>query len=153
MPGQSNSVETVEESELVPVKPPVVMSDLNRFFWQAGAQGKLLIQRCQACRFYLHPPGPVCPRCHSADLQPEAVSGQATVYTYTVIKRAFHPAFAEDLPYIVAIVELVEQAALRVVTRIVDCPAQSLDIGMKVQVKFVQQDDAWLPMFCPCVTE
>lgn len=138
---------------MLPVKPPVVTSDLNRFFWHAGAQGKLLIQRCQACQFYLHPPGPICPRCHSADLLPEAVSGQATLYTYSVIKRAFHPAFAEDLPYTVAIVELVEQNALRVVTRIVNCPEQLLDIGMKLQVRFVQQDDAWLPMFSPCVKE
>jgi len=133
----------------VPVKPEIIASPLTRFFWEGGQQGKLLIQRCQACGFYLHPPGPICPQCHASDLVAEAVSGDAVIYTYTVMRRAFHPAFADDLPYTVAIVELPEQASLRLVTRIVDCPPQAVSIGMKVRVRFHQHGDSWLPMFTP----
>lgn len=140
----------MEESTLAPAKPQIVTTPLNRFFWEAGLEGKLLIQRCQACSLYLHPPVPVCPECHALDLAPEPVSGNAIVYTYTIIRRAFHPAFADDIPYVVAIVELQEQVSLRLVTRIVDCPPEAVSIGMSVRVKFQQHGDAWLPVFSPC---
>lgn len=134
-------------------RPHVVSNVLNRFFWTAGATAKLLVQRCQSCGHFLHPPGPVCPRCHAFDLRPEAVAGCGTVFTFTVVRRAFHPAFADDLPYIIAIVELPEQAGLRIVTRIVDCAPSVVSIGMAVTVKFEQDGDDWLPLFVPAALD
>lgn len=130
-------------------RPHVVSNVLNRFFWAAGATGTLLVQRCQSCGYFLHPPGPVCPRCHAFDLKPEAVNGRGIVFTFTVMRRAFHPAFGDDLPYIIAIIELPEQAGLRIVTRIVDCAPSAVSIGMAVTVKFEQDGDDWLPLFVP----
>lgn len=122
-----------------------LLTPVNTPFWQGGAVGELRICHCAACARWFHPPAPACPDCGSQDVAPRAVSGQATVTTFTVN----HQAWTEDLdvPYVVAIVELAEQAALRLVTNIVGMPAKEVRIGMPVSVCFRQQEDVWLPLF------
>ncbi|MGZ4711007.1 MAG: Zn-ribbon domain-containing OB-fold protein, partial [Acidimicrobiales bacterium] len=56
----------------------------NEHFWMGGAEGELRFLRCRSCRFWIHPPQPICPSCLSRELAVEAVSGRATVFTYTV---------------------------------------------------------------------
>src|SRR5260370_4870197 len=53
------------------VRPAPVLTEDNRFFWDAAAQGRLVAQRCRGCGRLHHPPRPVCPACHS--LEHEAV--------------------------------------------------------------------------------
>lgn len=123
---------------------------LTDFFWAGARQSRLLILRCQACRFFVHWPRPVCKRCHSFELAPEEVSGRARLYTYTVCVQAFHPWFESRLPYVLAVVELAEQAHLKLVTNIVDCPADDVRIGMDLEVAYEQiTPDLVLPMFRP----
>jgi len=114
-------------------------------FWEGGAVGELRIQRCQTCARWLHPPLPMCPQCHGRDLEPEVVSGRGTVWSYTVN----HYRWSETLepPYVVAEVELDEQADLRLLTVIVDC--DDVAIGMPVRVRFEPAGDAWAPVFAP----
>lgn len=123
------------------------LDDANRHFWTGGEQGELRFLRCQSCGYWLHPAGPVCPECLSTDLAPESVSGRAQVHTYTVNHKAWIPGF--DPPYVVAIVELPEQAGLRLTTNIVGCAPGDVRIGMDVQVTFEQHDDVWIPLFEP----
>jgi uncharacterized OB-fold protein len=35
------------------------------FFWEAGRDGRLLVQRCGGCGLVRHPPAPMCARCQS----------------------------------------------------------------------------------------
>jgi uncharacterized OB-fold protein len=123
------------------------IDDENEHYWRGGALGRLLIQRCVACRLWIHPPSPVCRRCHSRAIVPEPVSGRGTVFTYTVN----HHRWREDMevPFAVASVELAEQANLRVTTEIVGCPPAEVRAGMVVQVRFLELDDVWLPQFAP----
>ncbi len=116
-------------------------------FWQGGAQGALMIHRCSACTRWFHPPSPICPNCASFEVAPQAVSGQGTVLSYTVNHQPWTPALTE--PYVVAIIELVEQRGLRVLSNVVDCPVGQVAIGLPVQVRFEQQEDVWLPLFAP----
>src|SRR2546427_7237886 len=83
----------------------------NEFFWTSGADGRLRFLRCKECGYYVHPPSPICPVDLSKDLQPAAVSGRGTVHAFTVNHQPWIPGF--DPPYVVAIVELEEQEALR----------------------------------------
>jgi uncharacterized OB-fold protein len=119
----------------------------SRHFWQGGADGKLQLLRCRACGSWIHPPQPLCPDCLSKDVKPEAVSGRATVLTFTLNHQPWVP--APDHPYAIAIVELEEQAGLRLMTNIVNCPAEEVRIGMPVQVVFEQHDDVYFPLFEP----
>jgi uncharacterized protein len=125
---------------------PAVGPD-NEHFWTGGAEGELRFLRCTACRCWIHPPSPVCPRCLSTELAVEAASGRATVFTYTINWQPWIPTF--DPPYVVAIVALPEQEDLRLTTNIVGCEPDDVVIGMEVEVDFLEYDDVWLPLFRP----
>jgi uncharacterized OB-fold protein len=119
----------------------------NEHFWRGGAQGELRFLRCTACRTFVHPPAPVCPECYGRALAPEAVSGRATVLTYTWNHQPWVP--APDHPYAIAIVELEEQPGLRLMTNIVGCTPETLSVGLPVRVVFEAHDDVWIPLFEP----
>ena len=125
---------------------PRLNSD-NEFFWTSGADGVLRFLRCSVCHYYVHPPSPVCPRCLTKTLVPEAVSGRATVFSYTVNHQPWIPTF--DPPYVIGLVAIEEQEDVRLTTNIVGCPPEDVTIGMPVQVCFEQYDDVWLPLFEP----
>ena len=124
------------------------ITPLNEHFWRGGAQGELRFLRCRSCRHWVHPPAPVCPGCLAKDLAPEAVSGRGQVYSYTVNHQRWIPGSDED-PYVVAIVELVEQSGLRLTTNVVNCPPGEVRIGMPVRVVFEKRDDVHIPLFEP----
>jgi uncharacterized OB-fold protein len=135
------------EGGATPALPLPELDLWNRSFWTGGATGRLLITRCATCRYWIHPPGPVCPQCLSRDIAAEPVSGRGTVYTFTVNHQQWHPAFAT--PYVLALVELDEQPQLRIVTNIVDCDPAQVRLGMPVEVCFEQMDDVFIPLFRP----
>jgi uncharacterized protein len=140
-----------------------VITERTAAFWHGGAVGELRIQRCQDCRTWLHPPLPMCPRCHGRELAPETVAGTGTVYSFTVNRYRWTPSL--EPPYVIAEVELDEQPGLRLLTSIVDC--DEVTIGMPVRVRFEpaagaadnlaadsgaaasEAADIWVPVFAP----
>lgn len=128
----------------MPRKLPLVTPETAPF-WQGGSDGRLHICRCNDCHRFIHPPSPVCPACASLDVAAQPVSGRGTVASYTVNQQAWTPELKD--PYVVALVELAEQAGLRILTNIVGMPVQDVHIGMPVRVRFLQVEDVWLPMF------
>ena len=136
-----------------PGPPPVASDPLTDFFWVGAREGRLLIQRCQACGTYIHLPRPVSRACRSFDLAPEQVSGRGTVYTFTEIHRPFHPFFVDRVPYLLAAVELEEQAGLRVLSNLVGMDngvTGEPRIGMSVEVDFESLgDELAIPVFRP----
>jgi uncharacterized OB-fold protein len=132
-------------TDAIPQRPEPPITDRTAAFWRGGAAGELRIQRCQACRWWLHPPRPVCPRCQSRDLAPEVASGRGTVWSFTVNRYRWTPSL--EPPYVIAEVELDEQAGLRLLTAIVDCDEVTID--MPVHARFEQAGEAWVPVFAP----
>lgn len=130
-----------------PIRVLPRLDDDNRAFWTGGENGQLLIVRCRSCGYYVHPPAPVCPRCLSRDLAPAAVSGRATIVSYTVNHQPWNPTL--PTPYIIGLVELAEQTGLRLTTNIVGAEVDSVHIGLSVEVVFEHNDDVWLPFFTP----
>ena len=127
------------------------VTDVNRHFWTGGADGELRFLRCQDCGYYIHPPTPLCPRDLSKNLKPEAVSGRATVATFTINHQVWMP--GPEVPYVVAIVEIEEQPEVRLTTNIVNCAPEDVHIGMPVRVVFEHRPDrdadVWIPIFEP----
>jgi uncharacterized protein len=117
----------------------------NVAFWTGGARGELLITRCKSCAHWIHPPLPRCPACRSTEVAPTPVSGRARVHTFTVNRHPWFP--GQQVPYVLAIVELVEQAGLRLTTRLVEISPEAVLVGMPVRVQFEQVEDVWLPLF------
>jgi len=103
-------------------------------WWQAAAEHRLVVQRCADCGHTRHPPGPICPRCRSAERTWQQVPGRGTVYTYTVVHRAFVPSLAAQLPYVVIVVELEEAGGVRLVSNLVDADPGAVRVGMPVEV-------------------
>jgi acetyl-CoA acetyltransferase/uncharacterized OB-fold protein len=123
----------------------------NEFFWTSGADGKLRIQQCESCSAYIHPPQPVCRYCRSHALAPAEVSGYATLIGFTVSHRFTHPGLPS--PYVVAHVVLEEDPRVRLITNVIDTPAEDLYLGMRMEVAFEQAEDVWLPVFRPCAQQ
>jgi uncharacterized protein len=116
-------------------------------FWQGGSDGVLQIHYCESCRRFFHPPNPICPACNSFDVAPRPVSGKGRVVTYTINRQAWTADLTE--PYVVAIIELAEQADLRLLSNIVGCDPEQVTIGMPVTVTFAHVEDIWIPLFEP----
>ena len=109
-------------------------TELTSPFWEAASDERLVAQQCRSCGQCWHPPLPACPHCHGTDLGWRELSGAGTVYTYTVVRHATHVALADQVPYVVAIVELAEGP--RLVTRVTGCPPGEVRAGMPVLVRF-----------------
>lgn len=125
----------------------VFADDSDEFFWRSGADGLLRFLGCSACGRFHHPPVPRCPYCGSRDLAPTAVSGRATVATYTVNRQPFMPGF--EPPYVIAIVEIDEDPTVRLMTNIVECEIDDVHIGMPVEVTFEPSGEWFVPVFRP----
>jgi uncharacterized protein len=117
----------------------------NRFFWTAGAEGQLRFLRCQECAAFIHPPRPVCRRCLSENVAPEAVAGTGTIDTYTVNYQAWRPGL--EVPYVIARVAVDGAPGVFLTTNIVGCAVEAVEIGDRVRVKFEQQGEVYLPLF------
>ncbi len=130
-------------AEAKPVPVPTPDTD---FFWEGTKKRELRIQRCLGCRQLQHYPRLLCRNCGSSEKDYVVASGTGFVYSYTVVHRGPTPAFAEEAPYVVALVELDE--GVRLMTNIVDCTPDSVRIGQRVRVQFEEVNEVVaLPKF------
>ena len=121
-------------------------------WWEATKAGRLLIKRCRDCRRAHFYPRPFCPSCWSERVEWEEASGRGVLYTYSIVYVNDLPPFLDRVPYVAALVDLVEGP--RLMTNVVDCPHDDLQIGMPLEVTFrVETDDVTLPVFRPSQVE
>src|SRR5690242_17899239 len=127
-------------------KPRPRISPDNAQFWEGCRQHRLLLPFCDGCGKAHLPPGPVCPFCLSDALTWKESSGFGRISTFTVVHKAWFPAFADEVPYNVAQVELAEGP--RLTANVVDCGPDALAVGREVAVVFDDVDDKLtLPRF------
>lgn len=103
-------------------------------FYGFCKEGELRFQRCASCHSWRHVPRELCAECGSWDWTWERSSGKGEVYTWTVVGRALHPAFAESCPYAPTVIELDE--GVRLLSEVVDVDPEALEIGMRVEIVF-----------------
>jgi uncharacterized OB-fold protein len=115
---------------------PDVEWEPTRPFWAAAARGELSIPRCDACGLLVWYPDRACRGCGGTRHAWTVLSGRGRLYSFTVVRRAFIPAFADDVPYVTGLVALAEDPAVRLVTRIVDCDPADLRIDQAVRAVF-----------------
>ena len=116
-------------------KKPLPQPDvISQTYWTAAKDHKLIIQSCTGCQQYVFYPREECPYCQSKDLEWVEVSGKGSVYSYTIVRRAAHPGFTNDVPYVYAIIELAEGP--RLISNVIDCNIGEVQIGMPVTVAF-----------------
>jgi uncharacterized protein len=108
-------------------------------FWDACARHELVLPRCASCERFWFPPANRCQHCWSDDYAWTPVSGRASLFTYTVYRRAYAPELVDQLPYVVGIVELEEGP--RLITNVVDCDPDRLRVELPVEVVFLDIAD------------
>ena len=126
---------------------PLVDGDTKEF-WDACKRHELVIQKCQVCSLFRFPPERVCPSCLSEQFEWQRVSGKGQVYTFSIIRRSPRPEWENDVPYVVGVIELAEGP--RMVSNVVGCPPEDVEIGMPVEVTFQDAtEEIALPKFRP----
>jgi uncharacterized protein len=119
---------------------------LSAPYWKAAAEGRLLLQRCEACGNHQFYPRAHCIRCGSFDPVWEEASGRGVVHTFSVIHRNGSPGFADELPYVVAIIELAEGP--RMTANVVGVDPGEVVVDMPVRATFTKvSGDLALPQF------
>ena len=129
-------------------KPTPQPEDLNAEFYGWCAKGELRFQRCGDCRRWRHLPRVMCAACGSTRWTWEGSSGRGVVFSFTVTHQAMHPAFADDVPYAVVVVELEE--GVRLVSGLRGLAPEQLALDLPVEVEFEPvSDEIALPYFRP----
>jgi uncharacterized protein len=122
------------------IAPPPVNPE-TKPFWDAAANGTLLIKKCHACGEVHYYPRALCPFCFSDKTEWLAASGRGTIYSYSVMRRS-------EVPYVIAYVTLEEGVTM--MTNIVDCDPNAVRIGQRVKLTFRPSDGGPpVPMFTP----
>lgn len=136
---------------------PEVDSDTEPF-WTAASEGELHVQRCNRCGERQLYPRSVCRHCLSQDLEFEPHPGTGVIYSYAENHVPGQPGYAEETPYVVALVELdlaednPSGRPVRLMTHVVECAPEEIDVDMEVVVTFrkvATDPEIHLPVFRP----
>ena len=129
----------------LPVKQPE-----SDFYWEKAHEHELWLRRCNGCERAYFYPRDFCPDCGSRDVSWMQASGRGTLHTFAIVHRAPVPAFADRVPFVVAMVDLEEGG--RIPTNLVEVepdPAH-VKVGMAVEVAFLDvTEEVTLPVFRP----
>jgi uncharacterized OB-fold protein len=127
-------------------KPLPEIKGIAKTYWEGLKERKLLIQQCNECNKQIFYPRIVCHYCGSTSVEYKEHSGEGEIYSYTVIYKPRHPAFMDEAPYVVALVDL--DGGERMMTNIIDCEIDDIKIGRRVQVSYTDiSDSVTLPHF------
>ena len=118
----------------MPVKTPTTAP-----FWDALAQHRIVIQYSPSSQAYVFYPRVRAPRTLANDLEWREISGEGTLYTFTVADRPTAPPWADSLPQLLAIVEWDEGPRLS--TEMVNVDPSELRVGMRVKPVFCDYPD------------
>ena len=111
----------------------------SRPFWDGCREGRLLLQKCSVCGLCQFYPRLMCVHCDAETLEWSEAAGSGRIASFTIVRRAVSAAYAPEAPYVVALVALDEGPVM--MSNIVDCDPESLDVGTRVRVLF----EEWTP--------
>jgi uncharacterized OB-fold protein len=141
----------LSDAELVERFAAVAVDRDNVDFYRGWLDHELRMARCADCGRWQHPPRPMCPACWSWNMVATPVSGRGTVHLLIRLHQG-PPMDGIDYaasPYPVAVIDLEEQPALRITSTVVHCDPADVDIGMPVQLTWIDRDGVPFPTFEP----
>jgi uncharacterized protein len=130
------------------VKPLPIINEDNRRYYEYAHKHELRMQKCLDCGHLRFPPGILCPKCHSLRAEWAQLCGRGQVYSYAIYRTSFHPAFQNEIPYVVAIIQLAEGPRLE--SNVTGCSADDIRINMPVDAYFEDLNETVsVPKFRP----
>ena len=125
------------------MKPVPTPNADTKPFWDACNEERLIVQTCQSCGHKQFYPRALCVKCEGRDLVWREAVPNGTGHTFTIAHRAPTPAFKEDAPYLLALIDLDD--GFRMMMNIVNTPHDAISIGMPVRITFEERDGQKLP--------
>ena len=119
----------------MPKQSPVA-DDVDRPFWEACNEDRLVLQYCAACDRFQHPPLPECAECDSTTLEWREVAGRGTIYSYGVVHDTPIAVLQPDQPYNVAVIALDDAPGINMMSHLPGTPLDVVPIGAAVSVTF-----------------
>jgi len=116
-------------------------------FWDGLRERRIRLQRCEACRAWVFYPRNRCSHCLADALAWQEVGGAATLYTFTIARQPTSPHFVDDVPQLLAVVEVAE--GVRMTSTLVDVDEADIRIGMALEPVFDDQGEVTLLRFRP----
>lgn len=113
--------------------PPAVTAETEAY-WAAAGAGRLLVERCSACRAESFPPYGICRTCRSREVAPAEITGVGQVYSLTVNHQRWLPGL--EVPFVLVLVEFPDHPGVRVFGRLRGCAVAEAVIGMAVDIGF-----------------
>ncbi len=123
------------------------INETNRLYWEGTAVGELRLRSCNSCKAKFRFNHGWCPECGSDDLGHVVSTGKGTVTNFSVIHVPPYEAYAAEVPYALALIDLEE--GVRMMANVVDCDPASVSVGMKVSVTYEDRGGVKLPQFKP----
>jgi len=128
------------------LRPAPVLTEDNVEFWDNASAHRLTAQRCGRCERMRHPPRPMCPHCNSLDVALVELSGNGSVYSFSLLHHPQHPSF--EYPVVAVLIELDE--GIRMVSNLVGIDPHDVQVGRRVAVEFEPTaGDMAVPVFRP----
>lgn len=112
---------------------PAVTAE-NREFWAGAERGEFLVEHCRACRRHLFPPRGYCPGCGGRDLAVVPITGEATVYSFTVNWNPWQPDM--PVPFALVLAEFAGAPGVRLLGRMHGDAVHGLQVGQAVRLGF-----------------
>jgi len=132
-------------SDLVP-KPKPRPAPESLPYWQAAREHRLALPKCEDCQKFWFPPSRTCPHCLSANFSFQNVTGKGKIFSFVTFHRVYRPAFTNDVPYVVTLIELDEGP--RLLSNIMGVTHDQVKCEMRVEVVFDDYDeDISIPKF------
>ena len=117
-------------------------------FWRATKEHKLRYQTCDDCDGIVFHPRRHCTHCLGRNLSWKTSAGEGTIYTYSIVRQNYHPAFRELVPYVIAWIDVDE--GFRILSNVVGVvDPEQIEIGQRVRVEWEDHEEVSLPTFTP----
>ena len=131
-------------------KPTRPLPNLNERdtaeFWQGTLAGEFRFQQCSACGTLVWHPRAHCTGCTDGQLEWQVSAGQGEIYSFSVVRQSYHPFFRNQVPYVVAYVDLDEGP--RFLTNMIGLqdPLKDVSIGQRVELSWEPHEELQIPL-------
>src|SRR4051812_29608420 len=150
----NDDVADFSDDEVIMKFPGILLTKDNIAHYRGLLRRKLLINRCQQCGLWRHPPRPICPACWSRDVHPTAVSGRGVLHMVIFLHQGPPaPGIDYSTPHPVATVSLAEQVGLRYTSTLAGLPTEQMQIGLPVELIWIDRGGRPVPAFGPVRSE
>jgi len=139
---------TISDEDMLARLPGIRIDRDNKEYYRGLLEHRLLLNHCEKCGTWHHPPRASCPKCWSWDVVPSEASGKGKVYLFSFLNSIpAHDGSLPGEPFPVVNIELAE--GVRFTTTVVNCPKAKLAIGMPVELTWVERESMPFPAFQP----